>query len=352
MKCEIIVNMKAIKKNFLLIVIIGIFFSFSLHAQYAEVPYNLETEFTGQFSEKRFTKGDTIYINTYDIGGKEIPGRSSQIEYRRSADGLIDTVFHLSGAGWIDMQIYSPDGRLITYKNLHRAAIPNNYTLIPYDEENYSYTADGRIESIVYQSYMSDLSSVIYYDYSRHLITKTYKREDKEGLEELTRIEYTDSGYVATKYAVDIVEKDTTYQLKRTIEYIFDSEGRLIRKIHDCKINYSYKNQGYYCNGTTYIFNEDGFIQEIKGTETTWFKYIYYGDNPQSAILISNDSQPVYGMDGFIVVTTECKAPVCIYDINGQLVKKATVFANEPIPMAKGIYIVTVNNCSYKVGVK
>lgn len=368
----------------LIYILSGLLFVNSIPAQdYSKVKYNLETPFTGIFTAKRFT-GE--YRGAKYLNGKGEITNSAHIEYKRSKDGLRDTVFTGSGASRIDEYIYSEENRLVGWKELF-FDIENNNELVDFGcFTEYIYDQEGRIDSI--NSVNSDdykKTGSIIYNYTEHTITD-YSFTGKNGSEivNLIHIEYTDSGYICrdtTYHTVVIDGRDTSYIEHRQDEYIFDfveGENRL-KRIRGIIDNGNYKREydsyiSYQENGYTVFYGnhlkEEYFFDEkedvililySRRTENGEWELIErtecfyeYNNDPQSntSPAIENQSQPVYGIEGGMMITAEANSPVCIYTISGQLVKKMKVQPNQPLPISKGIYIVTMNNQSYKVRVR
>ena len=334
-------------KNACLIVVFILSFASLGHAQFSKVKYNLETPFTGLFTAERL-KCDSIKSKT--------EGRSpnsSLTVYKRSKDGLRDTVFSHSGASRIDEYVYSPEGRLVESRELYPARSNATGTVYQYDEE-------GRIAAIVYNNGGSTI-----YDYSQNTIIN---RNNKDGTYKMTKVVYNDSGYLCqtTEYqTVNLSGKDTTILKYDTIEYVFDSENRLIRRSGTV---FEYNDNGYcsynYWNKEEFIFENEFepkkiIYYQLIGNEwkvygTTNFSY-YYDNKMTNAngIPVLINLSKVYGAAGLVVVELEQPAQINIYSINGQLMKRQRLESGRSyVPMVPGIYIAQINNDVFKLNVK
>ena len=352
-------------------IIFGIMFMGSIAAQdYSKVKYNIETPFTGFFTEKRFL-GERIDIKSY-IHKEEVANGGGYIKYEHSKDGLRDTLFSFWGLISVSERIYSANDRLVALKRLDLDTEENKFVDSGYGMK-YTYDSKGRIASIVSMAFEDVLSSICY-NYDDHTI-KHYMGDDEAEVERSVQIEYTDSGYICwdTTYQSITVEGETTlHQKSRKDEYIFDSDNRLIWKISEFdnskhKYRYIYTDYGYmvYLNNdvgrSDFYFNEKG-----KNTKVLdyWFNgkewqlkertdYFYIYDDPQSnAPVLEDVLQPVYGVENGLVVGTDVKGLVNIYTISGQLIKQVNASLGDQIPLTKGFYIVSVGDRSYKVRVR
>jgi len=337
--------------------ILGFALISNLNAQnYSEIKYNFYTPFTGIFSEKRF-KGSGIRVKEYNDKGEIV--KEGVIKYRHSKDGLRDTVYGI-GLGLVTESVYDDAGRLVVFKRFDgEQEWESNY------EEIYTYNPDGRIASVAIKT--NKYVDSTFYDYINHSITKFFEKEGEKTLYESSRIAYTDSGYICrTLYHNDNQEHEI-------IECVFDDENKLTRRIYieDGKtvsdVSYFYTDSSYYyynvgmTNKYEHVFNEEGFeVKKISYVFTgeEWLVYekietsYLYDDSQSNTPVISDESQSVYGVENGIVVIADVKSLVNIYTISGQLVKKVYAQPNEQILLPKGIYIVRINEQSYKVRVR
>lgn len=343
-----------------ILLILSLYITIShINAQYLEVPYNLPTPFTGIFTEERF-KGERIDWKSHEINNfGETEEFEGVIIYTRSKDGLRDTLYIGSGIARDEERVYSADGKLITYKeDLIRQ---DQIEELGYDANevfNYSYDSMGRILRIDRQVNNPDkFTTSTIYDYDNNQIRHIEPDKNNQAVETITYIHYTDSGYQC------IHNKDT-------IEYVFDKKNRLIckkdvpeKEYATSVINYSYTDNGYikYTKDfkEEYTFSKSGYQiaryalkenGEYKLTSQTEATYLYK-DDPQSNVILDNQ-QSVYGTNGAIIVLAETGKTIHIYNLNGQLVKKADAQSGTSIPMSPGIYIVISDNQPYKIRVK
>ena len=362
-------------------IIFGIMFMGSIAARdYSKVKYNLDTPFTGLFTEKRFTgiREESRILNGQ---GEEVD--YAVFEYKHSKDGLRDTVFTSWGLITVHENIYSENNMLVGRKELV-PDVENNREFVDIGFfTEYTYDSKDRIISVsqINTDNHERIDSIAY-NYTDHTITHYYFMDKGElEIREFTQIEYTDSGYICwdTIYYNNQVigGRDTSYVKYRKDEYIFESdqyENRLKRtkniigegvskKEYDSHIVYT--DEGYtifYGNSgkVEYFVNEKEqntlIMNYRKGSD--WelyerFELSYIYDDPQSnAPVLEDVQQPVYGVENGLVVGTDVKGLVNIYTISGQLVKQVNASSGDQIPLAKGFYIVSMGDRSYKVQVR
>lgn len=274
---------------------------------------------------------DEIHYRTTDQGG--VTG-STKI-YKRSADGLSDTIQIMSGSIPAPMvYLYSKENRLETVK------MDMNYDG-DFDndgaKEEYSYNESGWLTSKT-TFFGKSSSETTYYDYSDLAYTdsgyiwknKEYILDSQSRLLRSGNIRYTyiDQGYIQHD-TIDRLEGNTIVKIPREIEYLFEEHGYLAKE-------------------TCFLLSDKGeweFNYSIEATYT-------FSDNPQSNAPFFAEPQSVFGVEGGIVVTTQISHPVCIYSIGGQLIKRVYTQPHESISMPKGIYIVTAGKESQKVVVR
>lgn len=338
-------------------VLLVVLFTISLsHGRdYSKVKYNLDTPFTGVFTAERFTGDSAFFHNEGDVetGGYSV--------YKRSKDGLRDTAFNYSGAESVVECIYSPEGKLVTMNFLEPDL--TNITKIVWITGygiNYQYDAEGRIAVIT--TVQGDDNGSMVYDYTENtIVTKTRKGTMLDS----TYVLYTDSGYVC--YITD------SYFGNKTIEYVFDSENRLVRRINrnrpDAVSDYEYTDHGYciysgdsYKKEYLYFEKESQLRKEItyKKTIHGWeidrtSDYVYYyGD------MILDVDEPavgktakIYGVTGGVVMELEAPTQVAIYAISGQLVQRQHFDSGSyQLPMVPGFYIVQAGKDIFKLKVR
>lgn len=285
--------------------------------------------------------------NEYVGGGYEVINRSS--------DELTEIVRVYYGLISIYIYTYSEDNRLLSWKD---AMYDMESNLIILSEAIYEYDQKGRLITTYSVDYTIAEPDT--------LVSGKYIYMD-----DLTQ--YTDSGYIHTKVEINIIRNSQEVKEKRdtiVTEYVFDDQERLIREGTRA---YTYFNDGsvmmtvnqnpdpvYLSRKTEYYNNADGYNLGSKTyiwKNNMWNlhesdKVTYYFDNPQSNVSLSESSLKVYGIDGAIIVNAEEDVPVCIYTLNGQMMKKAIAQPDASIPMPKGVYVVTLKGRTYKVFVK
>lgn len=345
-------------------VLIAALFSISLSyaRDYSKVKYNLETPFTGIFTAERFT-GDSI--DFYDEGNfNTTHGRSV---YKRSEDGLRDTIFGYSGAIRVTELVYSPEGQLVTLNNL--IPDPANITELVFitdSKTNYQYDAEGRIAVITTVANGNDEGSR-FFDYTQNTIIAKSKNGQ---VTDSTYVLYTDSGYVCHV-------SDGSYWGNDTLEYVFDSENRLIRQVKYRPISLyggksetvlEYNDHGYWAindsSKAEYLyFEKESQLKKVSIYELTihgWEVYqttdyvLYYGD---TALDIDEPcikkTAKIYGVAGAVVMELENPMQVTIYSISGQLIQRQYFDSGRfHIPMIPGFYIVQAGKDVFKLKVK
>lgn len=295
---------------------------------------------------------DSITYKDYNEKNESVSGGYEVI--KRSADGLTETTYLGYGLSSDHIYVYSEDGQLLSWKQLHYYENNQFYQ----DEALYKYDTKGRLIAT----------------YSIYHITEsdTLENERYIYLDDLTQ--YTDSGYIHTTVSIKTIRNNNKPEEKRdtiVTEYVFDNQKRLIRA---GKNTYTYFDDGSvmmavysisdlqpFNQKTVYINDENGYCQGFKRyilknniwhlNESHEITY-YYKNDPQSNASIAKNSQNVYGVEGGIVATTEMDIPVRIYTLNGQLIKRTIANPNQLIPVLKGVYIVIIDKQAYKVVVK
>lgn len=357
------------------------------HAQYSSVKYNLETPFTGIFTAERFT-GDTLRgigeLLTDTIRGDIMWSLGSGFDiYKRSEDGLRDTLIGGWGLARNLEYVYSPEGKLVEFSELMYDFIETEVGTVAGTEliarplQAYQYDAEGRIAVIL----LLDYGLSRFYDYVQNTIVDI---DDDGELSSITQVVYNDSGYVCQtmSYVKTIISgKDTVILRHDTTEYVFDSENRLIRYRYNQNrdIVYEYTDSGYiryYYSGPSQMLvpmkaehiydDESGLIQKrihYSMVRDEWelsyaTTYIYsYGSDALRTTTTSNDSATslnrAYGVSGAIVVELEHSARLEIYSVGGQLMHRERLAAGRSyIPLASGIYIAQIGEEVFKLIVK
>ena len=299
---------------------------------------------------------------------------------KRSSDGLTDTLKrilypHPEGVGITYTKKYSDEGRLV-----YSSSIVDYSIMTDIEEKKYLYDAEGRISEITTTKNNDGAATVMVYDTVKfdyefkpympileyNLITNSgYTKNDS------MFVSYSDSGYMTIQ---EFAAHDTVPYRIDSVKYVFDSQGRLVKRLQSGKtVEYEYTENGYeeYENGikqTEYKFQNDGYCTEIiqyAPLDAAVFPPIYsiksmekisYFKNGE--VIVGNESfeeiaPKAYGVQGGIAVNTEKALPVSIYSFSGSLVKQENVSAgNNIIPLPKGIYVVVIGQMSYKVFVR
>jgi hypothetical protein len=292
-----------------------------------------ETPFTGEFSDKRVL-ADTVSVSTreYEMDGKEIVTPTIKTVIKHNENGLSDTIFILSGVIYADIRNYSPTGQVISILEGGFAG---------HSDVFFDYTPDGRISKIE----SKDMETKRY-DYDKNIIIRNENRARIDTL----FIEYTENGYIVS-------EKN-----KKT-SYIFDNDNRLIQA---GDIYYEYSDDGYTMTDSkikvVYQLNKDGFLTKLtnyKYVESKWviqavsdYEYKIKSDIPSSTMIQEASDIEIYGLQDALLIKSSKNRSVKIYSINGKLFYSGMVLSYKKIPMPKGIYIVLINNKSYKHIVK
>ena len=340
--------------------------------QYAKVKYNLDTPFTGKYTQERFG-GDSIVLKEYDETGKH--KNSSVLIYKHSKNGLRDTIFTLSGAMRTQEYIYSKDNRLLSIINLvpNRNAPDQLIFQAEGPQTNYQYRADGQIQSISFLSNPGSkpIQTTVYEHIDHTIITYNHKKEKISTI----KILFTDSGYI-TQGETLIPHESSTFVTYDTTAYVFDKENRLIKKTFSVTDGltgirkgthfYSYTDSGYIFSDVSsrveHIYTKDGNKRKIVAqrfsVEDGWKPYhtteifTYSGKpNPDFSKIIP--ASTVYSDGRNIVIETLTAAKVNVYSFNGRIIESRHITTGTShIPIPVGLYIVSVNGRGYKVMVR
>ena len=363
--------------------------------------------FNGEFNEPRYIDVDSISYVYYaniafvdpplakhleDVGGF-IEENGGYTLIKRSSDGLADTLKTFSETHPASqhnryyIEKYSDDGKLV-----FSSSITEYSSFSDKDEKEYLYDSEGRILEIATRKNYEDGSEAMVYDtvkYDYELKPDAKMREynlitnSGNTLNDSIFVFYNDSGYLTLQ---EFPAVETFPRQGDTIKYVFDSQGRLVRKVHSYEITinngrssaldlrepptieYKYTDNGYeeYEDGDKmmeYIFQSDGYCTEIiqyysldvgvaPSIPYVITKISYYKNGELIAGSESFDkaAPKTYGVQGGIVVSTEKSLPVSVYTFSGSLVKQEKVSAGtNTIPLAEGLYVVVIGRKSYKV---
>lgn len=292
-----------------------------------------ETPFTGEFSDKRVL-ADTVLVSTreYETDGKEIVSPTIKTVIKHNENGLTDTISILGGVIYAEIRNYSSTGQVISILEGGFAG---------HSDVFFDYTPDGRISKIE-----SEDMETRRYDYDKNIIIRNENRARPDTL----FIEYTENGYIVS-------EKDNK------TSYIFDDDNRLIQA---GDTYYEYSDDGYTMTDSktkiVYQLNEDGFLTKqtnYKYVENKWliqavfdYEYKLKSDILSSVVIQEASDIEIYGLQDALLIKSSKNRSVKIYSINGKLSYSGIVSSYKKVPMAKGIYIVQINNKSYKRIVK
>ena len=274
---------------------------------------------------------DTIWHVSAFLGDWEhfYPSVGGRTVIRRSEDGLRDTFDVAYGLRYFLIYEWDTDNRLIAIKHTFDSLDKwDENSFIPRSE--YAYDSSGRLAMELHAQYPNES---YHYDYST--------------------IIYTDSGYILNR-----------------VEYVLDSEGRLIRA---GDMHYSYFEDGftefYFKDNsgekTDWHFLENGYLSHCKTwklRDGQWVdfhkeerEYRYKDDNPlkQATALEAVENRKVYGVDGAVAIQSDKPETVQIYTISGAMIRNIqTGTGSQSISLPKGFYIVMMGNQAYKVIVR
>ena len=327
---------------------------------YSKVKYNMGTPFTGEFTAERFT-GDSI---EFYAEGNYIGNSHGKTIYKRSKDGLRDTVFDYSGVIRVREFIYSPEGKLVTL-NMLWPDIENKTEQVWITDyaTNYEYDAEGRIAVIT--TVQGNDSGSKFYDYTANtIVTKT----SGGTLIDSIFVVYNDSGYVC--------HMTDSYYGDYTVEYVFDSENRLLRSARyrpyfgdKSEVLFTYHDHGYWeyrgdLYKTEYIyFEKESQLKKETAYELTYkgwevrnsYDYVYhYGDDILDVDQLAIEkTAKIYGVTGGVAIESEAPVQVAIYAFGGQLIERRHFDSGSyQIPMLPGFYLVQAGKDVFKVKVR
>lgn len=248
-------------------------------------------------------------------------------------------------------------------------------------DATYFYTNDGRISKIESRSNDGKLFNYTLFSYNNNLITKTsyhFSNVYNKFIKIYKEVyEYHKDYNKCSLYDYNI-ESDE-WELRLYFIYLLDSYGRTIeidtyykdgRKWIDSQ--YTYTDNGYiqyqwdtnrHYSIREYTFNKNNYL-----TKEVW--YNWYEDNRKdllwvceyeySSEITSNEKinntihAKVYSFKKHLIIENKvANTEASIYNTSGHLLKK--IFSSDSrmdIPLNSGIYIVVINNQSYKVLIK
>ncbi|MDR1332432.1 MAG: DUF6383 domain-containing protein [Tannerella sp.] len=330
--------------------------------------------FQGQwrdFADRRRIMADSLvyYVASETLRG-EMPLEYPVIPWsiKHSKDGVTDTVVQ---SGRILVLGYSESDQLLSIKNLYPI------------REGESPTRGGKSDG----KWIVVLEAEFEYD-AQGRITKEidYWQPQRSFEHDYSTMVETDNGFIF-----------------EGLEYVFDSEGRLVQtKSTDPNNPYGVTSYTYFENGyevkrrgaysTTYpehidlsykdvyYFQEDGYLSRsytfVERNDLTYERYGAYAEPyfpdekewlviriaeaeyyhhynldyyPQKASDAATGQQ-VFGTNGAIVIQTDNPLPVSVYAVTGQLIKQTVAGAGSTtVPVPKGWYVVAAGMETYKV---
>lgn len=320
------------------------------------------TPFTGFFSEQRST-ANKITRKFYD--GRGSLYFQEDIVYKRSKDGLIDTLVH--GNNSTEIRVYNLENQLEHYESFFNFS-PEKVEVSEY----YTYNSDGSIKQID-----AILSTTTYYNTSASssliMASKFNDYLNKKAPYSKDIIEYRPYGYDCTSFEYDF-EKEDYKDTPQTKKYYFT--GRRLLKVEAESIlgNYISDQYEYDANGYThtcyerkdapyykykYTFNTKGDIVETiyykwGRIDEMWaieaiYKYDYAYPSTTGTELICKENK-VYYSDGSIVAITDAPTPLYIFNMQGRLIRKVNLVLGENrLPLNKGLYIVKYGDVAQKI---
>ncbi|MDR0699940.1 MAG: T9SS type A sorting domain-containing protein [Tannerella sp.] len=296
--------------------------------------------------------------------------------YKRSEDGLTDTIYINSGLASIDIRHYNENQRIVySIFDYPPCKIYECNYVDPgslYEKVEYEYDTEDRVSKVTVKEIESILDmevrtvSVNTYDYSTLKMTEkgyVYNGYEYE-LDSNNRVTYLKNLSTPDEYRELDGKK---YRVQDSYYTYFEGGLSVLRreKTSDMirgwadrwvKVDYYFNENG---NGTfknTYYSVDDGetwTIWEKTETRYAYVENVKSGDIPNTNGSVESSGTKVHGISGAIVINTENNVQACIYDTTGKVVKKQSVNAGAvQISVPGGLYFVTVNNHSYKVIVK
>ena len=296
---------------------------------------------------------------------------------KRSKDGLVDTLLLESGASRIDVKHYDENQRLVCVEWNYpvckvRGCLyePSEYM---YSKEVFEYDTENRISKkttfdVGSVTGKESIVSVDIFDYSALILTeKGYIYEDSEfELDEKGRVVYLKN----LNPSAGIHQPDEYMELNGKKYRIDDTYYTYFEGGFS---SFYYSKTSFWILGakdrwvkTDRIYSENGILRNVYQSfdgeewevyEKNEFLYVY-----NDTIIMSNKPKEnitpsetvVYGIPGAIIINTNNNGEVSIYNITGGIVKKQKVIAGTTqidVPL-KGLYFLTLNNCSFKVLVR
>lgn len=351
-------------KSFYFLFVCLVCFSTSLFAQEEVFRYPLPND--GQPFNYNFTKASKVHCKKYNRF--EILDEWDKY-YDYSKDSLSLTVKAPWGIQYVK---YNVDGTMASF-----SSPVNNWN------DTYTYTDDGRIAKIEGKTNKNKDSYRFIYSYDNSTITKMVYHYsevyDKFFLTSKKVSEYDNDYIKHTEYSYND-ETDKWEHPNISISKV-DHQGRLIeygwydnKGEYSWQLRYTYTNNGYKETSKhlgysyvrrEYVFNEQGDLIKLLWYEganidnlglSTTTEYTYTYPNPTSNENIKQQNYKVYSTENGLVIENNIRdsnIKASIYAITGQLLRTISISDNRTeIPLSSGIYIVVLDNQSYKVKVK
>ena len=339
----------------------------ALHArEYAPLPIHpLSVYYSYQDPNSSGTRilADSISYTEQSYLLEGLPAGGGYATYKRSPDGLTDTIY--TGYGLLNMWIYeySPNGKLLSMKETYRpnSAEEGSYVKLVYDKQ----------ERLIADTTFFDRkkSGFTTYTYLQDTVLIHYTSIEYPGdfWKKQITYHYTDSGYIQKEIRESVNSNGTVSIDTTEREYVFDASNRLIRANNNIHYTYSedggymenhetisyrqnryYNNKGYYIKQDSYRKENGEWVLSV----TYSVEYHYNPGNPNHNVLVESQHLQAYGIEGTIRIQAGQPEWVSVYSIAGQLVHRQYVPENATFYLPKGLYIVTAGKESQKVMVR
>ena len=290
--------------------------------------------------------------------------------YDYSKDSLSITIRAPWGIQYVK---YNLDGTMASYSS----PINNLNDTYTYTEEGNILKIEGKTNEgndIYYNLFNYTNSSVTRTDYTYSKVYNKFLITSREIIE--YNKDFIKSTIQSYNIDTDKWENDQSYSVSK-----LDAYGRVIeggwydeKGEYHIDVQYSYTNKGYIeyskSNGHNYAIREFTFNNQDDLIKEVWYnwnedgrkdlvsitEYTYTYPNPTSNENIKQQNYKVYSTENGLVIENNIRdsnIKASIYAITGQLLRTISISDNRTeIPLSSGIYIVVLDNQSYKVKVK
>ena len=290
--------------------------------------------------------------------------------YDYSKDSLSITVKAPWGIQYVK---YNLDGTMASY-----SSPVNNWN------GTYTYTEEGNILKIESKTNEGNDSHYSLFNYANATVTRTnYIYSEVYNKFFITSRDIIEYNKEFIKYTTQLYNIDTNnWENEQGYNvYKLDVYGRVIeggwydeKGEYHIDVQYSYTNNGYIeyskFNGHNYAIREFTFNNQDDLIKEVWYnwnedgrkdlvsitEYTYTYPNPTSNENIKQQNYKVYSTENGLVIENNIRdsnIKASIYAITGQLLRTISISDNRTeIPLSPGIYIVVIDNRSYKVKVK